>query len=293
MRISWPERGSEAMQTGPATKLAFLAAPKLWLFVFFALPMLSMVLYSFWRVVDYNIVADFTLRNYEKIGGALYTGVLIRTIKLSIYVTAISLVIGYPVAYFLARKVKRFKLTLLLLIILPLWTSYLVRTYAWMLILGTQGVINQFLMGIGLTDEPITSLLYSDFAVTIALVHIYMPYLILPLYAVLEKIDPSLLEASWDLGGGRVRTFVSVVLPLSLPGMVSGCLFVFIPSMGAFVTPELLGGTRSIMIGSIIAQQFGVAYEYPFGSALALCLMGIIFAATAVSLRFGKPKGLA
>ena len=186
---------------------------------------------------------------------------------------------------------RRYKLTLLLLVILPLWTSYLVRTYAWMLILGTQGVINQALMGLGLVREPITWLLYSDFAVTIALVHIYMPYLILPLYVVLEKIDPSLLEAAWDLGGGRARTFVSVILPLSLPGIASGCLFVFIPAMGAFVTPELLGGTRSIMTGSIIAQQFGVAYEYPFGSALALALMGVIFATAAIALRYGKPRG--
>jgi len=279
------------MRAKVTTYLAFFAAPKLWLLVFFILPMLAMLLYSFWRVVDYQIVADFTLRNYQKIGGPLYVGVFLSTIKLSIYVTVLSLIIGYPVAYFLARKVRHFKMTLLLLVILPLWTSYLVRTYAWMLILGTQGVINQILMGLGLTTQPQTWLLYSDFAVTIALVHIYMPYLILPLYAVLEKIDPSLLEAAWDLGGGRIRTFLSVILPLSLPGIVSGCLFVFIPSMGAFVTPELLGGTRSIMIGSIIAQQFGVAFEYPFGSALALTLMGIIFATAAICLRYGKPRG--
>lgn len=279
------------MRTRLSTSLAFLGTPNLWLLAFFVCPMMAMVLYSFWRVADYQIVADFTLRNYEKIGGPLYTAVFLRTIKLSLYVTFISLLIGYPVAYFLARKVRRFKLTLLLLVILPLWTSYLVRTYAWMLILGTQGVINQALMSLGVIDAPLTGLLYSDLAVTIALVHIYMPYLILPLYVVLEKIDPSLLEASRDLGGGRVRTFLSVILPLSLPGIASGCLFVFIPSMGAFVTPELLGGTRSIMIGSIIAQQFGVAYEYPFGAALALALMGVIFATAAVTLRYGKPRG--
>ena len=279
------------MRARVSTYLAFFAAPKLWLLVFFILPMMAMLLYSFWRVIDYQIVADFTLRNYQKIGGSLYVGVFLSTIKLSIYVTVLSLLIGYPVAYFLARKVRRFKMTLLLLVILPLWTSYLVRTYAWMLILGTQGVVNQALMGLGLITQPQTWLLYSDFAVTIALVHIYMPYLILPLYAVLEKIDPSLLEAAWDLGGGRIHTFLSVILPLSLPGIASGCLFVFIPSMGAFVTPELLGGTRSIMIGSIIAQQFGVAFEYPFGSALALVLMGIIFATAAICLRYGKPRG--
>lgn len=281
------------MRPSVRTILSFLAAPKLWLVVFFVLPMMTMVMYSFWRVADYQIVADFTLRNYEKIGGSLYVSVFLRTIRISIYVTIISLLIGYPVAYFLARKVRQFKMTLLLLVILPLWTSYLVRTYAWMLILGTQGVVNQTLIALGLIEQPISWLLYSDFAVTIALVHIYMPYLILPLYAVLEKINPSVLEAAWDLGGGRIRTFLSVILPLSLPGIATGCLFVFIPSMGAFVTPELLGGTRSIMIGSIIAQQFGVAYEYPFGSALALVLMGIIFATAAVTLRYGRPKGLA
>jgi len=281
------------MQTRLPTKLAFLAAPKAWLFVFFVLPMLTLAAYSFWRVVDYQIVADLTLRNYERISGALYVKVFLSTVKLSVMVTLLSLLIGYPVAYYLARKVRRFKFTLLMLVILPLWTSYLVRTYAWMLILGTNGVINQVLMATGLVDAPLTWLLYSDFAVTIALVHIYMPFLILPLYAVLEKIDPSVLEAAWDLGGGRVQTFLKVILPLSLPGVATGCLFVFIPSMGAFVTPELLGGTRSMMIGSVIAQQFGVAYEYPFGSALALVLMSMILVVTTIVLRYGKPKGLA
>ena len=279
------------MRRSPTTSLAFLAAPKLWLLVFFVIPMASMVLYSFWRVVDYQIVADFTLSNYAKISGDLYVGVFARTIRLSILVTALSLLIGYPVAYFLARKVRYFKLTLLLLVILPLWTSYLIRSYSWMLILGTEGVINRLLLATGLTTEPVTWLLYSDFAVTIALVHIYLPYLILPLYAVLERIDSSVLEAAWDLGGGYVRTFFSVILPLSLPGVATGCLFVFIPSMGAFITPELLGGTRSIMIGSIIAQQFGVTYDYPFGSALALALMGFIVVAAVLMLRGGRLRG--
>jgi spermidine/putrescine transport system permease protein len=152
-------------------------------------------------------------------------------------------------------------------------------------------VANQALLGAGVIDAPLTWLLYSDFAVTIALVHIYLPYLILPLYAVLEKIDASVLEAAWDLGGGRARTFLSVILPLSLPGVATGCLFVLIPSMGAFITPELLGGTRSIMIGSIVAQQFGVAYEYPFGSALALTLMGLILLFSVALLRAGRLRG--
>ena len=253
---------------------------------------MALALYSFWQVVDYQIVADLTLGNYQRISGDLYVGVLSRTVRISVLVTVLSLLIGYPVAYFLAKKVRYWKLTLLLLVVMPLWTSYLIRTYAWMLILGTEGVVNRLLLAAGLTSEPLTWLLYSDFAVTIALIHIYLPYLILPLYAVLERIDGSLLEAAWDLGSGRVRTFISIILPLSLPGVATGCLFVFIPSMGAFITPELLGGTQSIMIGSIIAQQFGVAYDYPFGSALALVLMGFILAASVSMLRGGRLQGV-
>ena len=273
------------MRRSRTTVIGFLAASKLWLLIFFVLPMTAMALYSLWQVVDYQIVAEPTLANYQRISGDLYVSVFARTIRLSILVTILSLFIGYPVAYFLAKKVRYWKLTLLLLVVMPLWTSYLIRSYAWMLILGTEGVVNRLLLTAGLITEPLTWLLYSDFAVTIALVHIYMPYLILPLYAVLERIDPSILEAAWDLGSSRMRTFLSVILPLSLPGLATGCLFVFIPSMGAFITPELLGGTRSIMVGSIIAQQFGAAYDYPFGSALALVLMGLIFLAAAFVLR--------
>lgn len=278
---------------GLAAATAFLAPPGLWIAVFFVLPMATIVLLSFWRVVDYDIVADFTLANYQKLFRPLYLDVFWRTIKVSLLVTVISLLIGYPVAYYLARKTKRFRVTLLVLVILPLWTSYLVRTYAWMLILGTKGAVNQGLQAVGLTSEPISWLLYSDFAVTLALVHIYVPYLILPLYSVLEKLDPSLFEAAKDLGGGRWRTFWHITLPLSLPGVATGCLFVFIPSMGSFVTPELLGGTRSILIGSIVAQQFGVAFEYPLGSAMALAIMGIILLAAVALLRAGRPAGVA
>jgi spermidine/putrescine transport system permease protein len=278
---------------GLTAAAAFLAPPGVWIGLFFVLPMATIVLMSFWQVVDYDIVANFTLANYEKLFRPLYLDVFWRTIKVSLLVTAISLLVGYPVAYFLARKTRRFRVTLLVLVIMPLWTSYLVRTYAWMLILGTKGAVNQALQAVGLTSEPIAWLLYSDFAVTLALVHIYMPYLILPLYSVLEKLDPSLFEAAKDLGGGRWRTFLHITLPLSLPGVATGCLFVFIPAMGSFVTPELLGGTRSILIGSIVAQQFGVAFEYPLGSAMALAIMGIILLAAVALLRAGRPAGVA
>lgn len=272
---------------------AFLGPPSLWIGALFILPMATMLLLSFWRVVDYNIVAEWTLENYERLARPLYLGIFWSTIKIALLVTLISGLVGYPVAYFLARKTKRFQLILLVLVILPLWTSYLVRTFAWLLILGTNGAINQALQGLGLTDEPVTWLLYSDFAVTLALVHIYVPFFILPLYAVLEKLDPRLFEAAKDLGGGRWRTFLHVTLPLSLPGVATGCLFVFIPAMGAFVTPELLGGARSIMIGSVVAQQFGVDYNYPLGSAMSLAILGVILVFATLFLRAGRPAGTA
>lgn len=272
--------------------LAFLSPPVGWLLFFFLLPMVVMVVFSVWRTIDFKIVPGFTLENYAALLKPLYASAFTRTVRIALTVTLISALLGYPVAYFVARKVHRFRMVLLMLVILPLWTSYLVRTFAWLLILGTNGVINYGLRALGLVDQPVTWLLYSDFAVTVALVHIYMPFMILPLYAVLEKLDPRLLEAARDLGAGPMRAFLAVTLPLSLSGLATGCLFVFIPSMGAFVTPELLGGTRSIMIGSIIAQQFGVAFEYPLGSAMALTLMAIILAIASVVLRYGRPRGI-
>lgn len=273
--------------------VAFLGPPALWIGALFILPMATIVLLSFWRVADFTLIPDFTLLNYQKLFRPLYLGVFWRTIKIAVVVTVISLVIGYPVAYFLARKCHRFRLTLVVLVILPLWTSYLVRTYAWMLILGTNGAINQALQALGLIDAPVTWLLFSDFAVTLALVHIYVPFLILPLYAVLEKLDPRLFEAAKDLGGGRWRTFLHVTLPLSLPGVATGCLFVFIPAMGAFVTPELLGGPRSVLIGSMVAQQFGSVFDYPMGSAMSLAIMAVILAVATSLLRAGRPAGTA
>jgi spermidine/putrescine transport system permease protein len=269
-----------------------LGLPVGWLVLFFVAPMTLMLILSFWQTVNFTIVPTFTLNNYANLSKPLYVSSFVRTVRIALIVTAVSALLGYPVAYYLARKVHRFRTVLLMLAILPLWTSYLVRTFAWLLILGTNGVVNYTLSSTGLIDEPLRWLLYSDFAVTIALVHIYVPFMILPIYAVLEKLDLRLLEAARDLGASRWRVFRHVTLPLSLSGLATGCLFVFIPSMGAFETPELLGGTRSIMIGSIIAQQFGAAFEYPFGSAMALTLMTIILAVATVVLRSSRRRGL-
>lgn len=269
-----------------------LGLPVVWVAAFFVLPITFVILYSFWPTVNYQIVHEFTLHNYARIRGNVYLKVIFSTLKTSLIVTFVAVLLGYPVAYHLARKVKNFRSMLVILVILPLWTSYLVRTFAWMLILGRDGIVNHFLQGIGLLDKPITWLLYSNFAVTLALINIYVPFLILPTYSVLERMDWNLLEAARDLGASRWRAFREITLPLSLPGITTGGLFVFISSMGAYVTPELLGGPSSQMIGDIIAQQFGATYEYGFGSALALVLMLTILVVAAIGLYFGRPKGV-
>ena len=261
-----------------------------WMLALFLTPMLIVATYSVWRVADYAIVPDFSSVNYARLAGGLYVDVTLRTIRIAAVTTLLALLTGYPVAFYLAQRVRRFRTVLLILIIMPLWTSYLVRTFAWMLILGRNGVVNQGLVAASIVSEPLEWLLYSDFAVTLALVHIYMPYVVLPVYAVLEKLDPRLLEAARDLGAGPARVFLTVILPLSLPGVATGAIFVFVPSMGAFVTPELLGGTKGVMLGNIIAQQFGGTFEYPFGSALTMLLVAVVAAVAGIGLRLGGAR---
>lgn len=267
-----------------------LSAPGLaWLVVFFLVPMIALFVYSFWSVANYQIVPGFSLHNYRNaLGNPIFLDLTLRTIRIAVVTTVISLIVAYPVAYFLARKVRKNRLTLLMLVIMPLWTSYLVRTFAWALILGRNGIINQGLQASGLVDAPVEWLLYSEFAVTLALVHIYMPFMVLPIYAVLEKFDVRLLEAARDMGASHWRAFVTITLPLSLPGIVAGCLFVFVPSLGAYVTPELLGGTGGMMLGNVIAQQFGGTFEYPFGSALTVLMVSVVAVLVSISLRYSS-----
>lgn len=268
---------------------AFMTPGIAWLAVFFLVPMIALATYSFWSVSNYQIVPGFALHNYRKaIGDPIFLDLTIRTIRIAVVTTALSMIIAYPVAYYLARKIRQNRLTLLMLVIMPLWTSYLVRTFAWALILGRNGIINQGLQATGITDAPVEWLLYSEFAVTLALVHIYMPFMVLPIYAVLEKFDGRLLEAARDMGASRWRAFLTITLPLSLPGIVAGSIFVFVPALGAYVTPELLGGTGGMMLGNVIAQQFGGTFEYPFGSALTVLMVAVVAVLVSISLRYSS-----
>ncbi len=239
-----------------------------------ALPVVTLVLYSFWSQDYVTIDKTFTLANYEMFFDKwLYGRLLWRSIMLSALVTVTTILLAYPVAYFLAFRVKKNIMMWLILINLPFWTSYLLRVLAWKIMLGNSGIINSSLLELGIIQGPLEFLLYSRFAVILTLVHAWAAFAILPIYLSLSKIDGSLLEAAADLGESPVRTFFRVTLPLSMPGVIAAAVIQFIPTVGDYVTPTMVGGPKGIMIGQIIAAQFGEVNNMPMGSAIAIIMM--------------------
>jgi spermidine/putrescine transport system permease protein len=225
------------------------------------------------------IVHSWTLANYrELLGKDVYWQTLLRSMWIAARVTLFSLLLGYPLAYFLSFQAGRRKDLLYQLVIIPLWVSYLVRAYAWKTILGSDGVLNTLLQYMHLTSHPLGFLLYSPFAVVLTLTHIYTPFTFLPIYASLEHIPRNLIEASHDLGASPWRTFRSVVLPLSVPGVLAGATFAFVLSLGDFLAPLLLGGPSGIMISNIVVSLFGAAYNWPLGAAISFCMLLIVVA---------------
>ena len=249
-----------------------------------ALPIFTLVVYSFWTQDYVHIDKTATLNNYRTfVDKWMYGGLLLRSIRMSATVTAITVGLAYPVAYFLAFKVRKNIMTWLILINLPFWTSYLLRVLAWKIMLGNNGVINSTLLDVGIIQGPLEFLLYSRFAVILTLVHAWAAFAILPIYLSLSKIDRSLLEAAADLGESPVRTFLRVTLPLSMPGVIAAAVIQFIPTVGDYITPMMVGGPRGMMFGQIIAAQFGEANNWPLGSALTIIMMLTI---TAIVLTF-------
>jgi spermidine/putrescine transport system permease protein len=270
-----------------------LAAPLGYLAIFFIAPLVLMIVISFWQARNYHLIPDFSFDNYrEALTAPLNRQVLLHTIWVAVAVTVLAALIGYPSAYFLAQKTRRFRNGLLVLVILPLWTSYLIRTFAWIPILSRNGALNQLLQILHVTDKPVPWFLYSPFAVIIALVGIYLPYLVLPCYAVLEKIDKRVFEAARDLGAGPLQMFWKILLPLSAPGIVVGMLFVFILAAGSYITPALLGGPNGTLIGQRIAVQFVDLGNQPLGSAMSLVLIGLILIISTTVLRRYSAAGV-
>lgn len=268
-----------------------VGVPYLWLLAFFAIPFVIVLKISFswmqpiqpgyaplleWVEETRRLVVTFNFDNYQVLlRESLYLDTFLYSVKVAAVSTFWCLLIGYPMAYAIARSKPSTRNFLLMLIILPFWTSFLLRVYAWVGLLKTNGVINNTLLAIGLIDEPLT-LLYTDFAVYIGIVYSYLPFMILPLYSNLEKHDLTLLEAAADLGAKPFKAFFKVTLPLSMPGIVAGCLLVFIPAVGEFVIPSLLGRTDQLMIGTVLSAQFFGARNWPVAGAVAIALLLVL-----------------
>lgn len=253
---------------------ALLAAPLvLWLIALVLLPNLILLVYAFCDRDDFGqVVPKFSLEAFTRLADASYLKILLRSLGLSGVATAICVIVGFPVAYFIGRASAKWQNKLLILVMIPFWISFLVRTYAWMILLRSEGLINALLQYTHVIAKPL-DLLYTDFAVLLGIVYAYLPFTILPIYASVEKLDPSLMEAASNLGARPFRTFWSVILPLTRPGIVAAALFVFIPSVGMFAIADLMGGARNQLVGNVIQNQFGQGRNWPFGAALGVVLL--------------------
>jgi spermidine/putrescine transport system permease protein len=260
----------------PATPLAWLllAPLLLWVLAFVVAPALIMLAYSFAeRGTLGGVVWDFTLANYAAVLDPTYFRIFVRSVVFAAVTTLLCLAIAYPVAWTIGRAGERWRNLLLMLVMIPFWTSFLIRTYAWLMILRSEGLLNSLLLQAGLVTAPL-EMLYTPGAVILGLVYTFLPFMILPLYTSIEKLDRSLVEAAFDLGASPLRAFASVVVPLTRPGINAGVLLVFVPALGLYAVNDILGGGRVDMIGNIIENQFkGTARNWPFGAALGMTLL--------------------
>jgi putrescine transport system permease protein len=269
-----------------------VALPYAWLLLFFLAPFLIILKISFADPIvaqpPFTPLLEWGAEGIERIGATLgnyrflfqdgYYGIIyLSSLKMAAIGTLLCLLLGYPMAYFIARQPPRRRQLLLLAVILPFWISFLLRVYAWIGLLNNRGLINEFLMWLGVTDQPI-QMLYNDFAVYLGIVYSYLPFMILPLYANLERLNLDLLEAASDLGARRWRAFLDVTLPLSVPGIIGGCLLVFIPAVGEFTIPALLGGADTLMIGRVLWDEFFINRDWPVASAVSVVLLMLLIA---------------
>ncbi|WP_085890926.1 ABC transporter permease [Roseovarius litorisediminis] len=276
---------SQAFFARHAGKLV-LGIPILWIILFMLVPYGVLLTYSFWLKKYPLFVPAFQFGNYwTLLSDPQYIKVLLRTLKIAALVSAASLLLAYPFAYYLVFRLKNttMRLILFMAVIAPLWISYLLRAYVWKTILGTEGILNSFLMSIGMIDEPSGIFLYNQFAMVLTLTYIFIPFMVMPIYTALEKIPPSFSEASADLGMSDFQTFLKVTLPLSMPGVVAGFTMTFCLSFGDFIAPFLVGGPDGQMVANVMASQFGSALNWPLGSALAVVMLIIVLSIISLS----------
>jgi putative spermidine/putrescine transport system permease protein len=291
-------RISRALYAHPRGRLGLLLGPAVtWLVVFYLVALVLLLMTSFWQqdVFTAHLVRRWTLENYVKLftgEGGLWLRIYGRTVVLAAIVTAVDVLLAFPLAWFMARVAPpRWRTLLFLAVVVPLWSSILVRIFAWRTILGSQGVLNQFLMGIGVLAHPSPAFLYNEKAIALTWAYVWLPFMVVPVFAALEKIPDSYIEASRDLGAGTATTFRRVILPLALPGVIAGSIFVFALTMGDFVAPQLVGGGSQVL-GGAIKDRFGVAADFPFGAALATLTLVTLVGFLGLTRRTGALESL-
>ncbi|RUV91547.1 ABC transporter permease [Mesorhizobium sp. M1A.F.Ca.IN.022.07.1.1] len=276
LRMARARRGA-LLQSEAVQGIALISPTFLYALILLVLPILVVIAHSFWTQDYLTIDHTFTLENYRiALTEPIYRDLLWRSLYISLTVSLFTVLLAYPIAYFISFHGGRQKSLWLFLITIPFWTSYLLRVMSWKVILGYNGVLNSGLMGLGIIDEPSTALLYNSSAVIITLTHAWATFAILPIFVSLEKVDRTLVEAATDLGDGPLRSFLRVTLPLSAPGVISAALIVMIPTVGDYVTPKLVGGKDGVMIANAIQAQFGKASNWPLGAALSVTTMVIV-----------------
>jgi spermidine/putrescine transport system permease protein len=269
-----------------ARGVALLSPTMIVMGIALAAPLALLALYSFWSQYGLTLDTRFTLDQYtHAFGRVSYRSLFYRSLGISSIVTIVTVGLAYPMAYFVAFRVEKSKFIWLILLTIPFWTSYLLRVFAWKVILGYNGVINSGLMSLGIIHEPLQFLLYNPTAVVVTLAHAWAAFAILPIYVSLEKIDRSLLEAAADLGDGAVRRFMRITLPLSLPGVLGAAVLIFVPTTGDYVTPSLVGGAKGVMIANVIEVMFDKIGNWPLGAALAMASMAMVAIITVLSVQ--------
>ncbi len=292
------DAGRRLRRRDRASTAALLSGPLLWLLLFFLAPVVYVALYSVGGIKIFPTDAGvWSVGDWKHllVGGSVYMGLFWKSVRISLTVSAIVVLLAYPVGYFLALVVRKRKYILLLLIIAPFLTSYLLRVLAWEVILGDSGVINSFLSWIHLrgADQPVTWLLNSQFSVVLVLAYVWVPFVALPIFVSLDNLDTSLLEAASDLGASRLRTFWRITLPLSIPGVIAAFVFVFVPTIGEFVTPLLVGGPSGYMYGNAIQDVFTRGTDWQTGSVLAMFLLVVVAGLMALFGRYVRVRSVA
>lgn len=260
----------------------------IWLGIFILVPLLLVLYFAFTTGDSLNIgTFSFSLENFRRFMSPIYLGVLYRSVRLALISTAICLGLGYPIAYIISKEKPRIRNMMILMFVIPMWMNFLLRTYAWLTLLGKNGILTRALSFIGFEG---VDLLYNDMAVLLGMVYNFLPFMVLPIFSVLTKMDKNLIEAAEDLGAGKREVFVKVIFPLSFPGVITGITMVFIPAVSTFVISSLLGGNKSTLIGNLIEQQFRYTGDWHFGSAMSIILMVFILASMALTSKFDKEK---